>query len=104
MDFGKRLKELLSEHDITQKQLAQELNIGVTTLGNYIRGIREPDFDTLSKIALYFDVSTDMLLGLPVSKNISSQEAMLHGEFIRLSARDRKLLLEIARCMSDQKK
>ena len=62
MKFCDILRELLEENDITQKQLALDLNIGVTTIGNYVRGIREPDFETLKLIAAYFDVSIDYLL------------------------------------------
>ena len=44
MNFGNILRELLEDNDITQKQLADDLNIASTTIGNYIRGLREPDF------------------------------------------------------------
>ncbi len=62
MKFGDILRELLEDNDITQKQLATDLNIGVTTIGNYIRGIREPDFEVLKLVATYFNVSIDYLL------------------------------------------
>ena len=62
MEFHEILRELLEDNDITQKKLADDLNIGVTTIGNYARGLREPDFDTLKLFAKYFNVSTDYLL------------------------------------------
>ena len=99
MNFGSKIKELLDERNMTQKQLAEELNVGVTTLGNYIRGIREPDYNILCKIALYFGVSTDMLLGLPPAQRSLSQDTAILERFQRLSARDRALLLDIADCM-----
>ena len=34
MGFGDVLRELLESKNITQKQLAEDLNIGVTTIGN----------------------------------------------------------------------
>lgn len=63
MKFGEILRNLLDERDITQRKLAADLNIAPSTLGNYIRSIREPDFETLKLFASYFDVSTDYLLG-----------------------------------------
>ena len=54
MKFGDILRELLEENELTQKQLAQDLNIAPSTLGNYIRNIREPDFETLKIFATYF--------------------------------------------------
>ena len=40
-----------------------ELHIASTTLSGYINNHREPDFSTLIRMAHYFDVSTDYLLG-----------------------------------------
>lgn len=62
MKFGEILRQLLEENDIAQKQLATDLNIAPTTLGNYIRGMREPDFEILKLVASYFNVTTDYLL------------------------------------------
>ena len=59
MNFGNILRELLEDNDITQKQLADDLNIASTTIGNYIRGLREPDFQILKLFASYFHVTTD---------------------------------------------
>ena len=53
MNFGNILRELLEDNDITQKQLADDLNIASTTIGNYIRGLREPDFQILKLFASY---------------------------------------------------
>ena len=74
MKFGDILRELLEDNDITQKQLATDLNIGTTTIGNYVRGFREPDFEVLKLIATYFNVSTDYLL------NFRSGTTREHGE------------------------
>lgn len=63
MDFHDRLKELRKEKDLYQKELADKLNIGRTTIANYEQGKRFPDKDTLNKIADYFNVSVDYLLG-----------------------------------------
>lgn len=63
MTFGQRVLDLLYEHDISQKQLAMELNIATTTLNGYVNNRREPDYKILKQIANYFHVSTDYLLG-----------------------------------------
>ena len=44
MRFGDILRELLEERELTQKQLAADLHLASSTLGNYIRNIREPDY------------------------------------------------------------
>lgn len=47
-----------------QKDLAQALGMKQRTISNWELGIREPDFATLEKIANYFNVTTDYLLGI----------------------------------------
>ena len=64
MDFGLKLKSLLVDHHLSQKEFANSINIASSTAGNYIRGEREPDYNTLKVIASYFQVSTDYLLGV----------------------------------------
>ena len=62
MTLGEILRDLLAEKDITQKQLADSLSMGVSTLSNYVQNNREPDFGTLKRLADFFDVTTDFLL------------------------------------------
>ena len=62
--FNKKLKELRKEKSLTQKQLAEILEVSTTCYAGYEQGYREPDFKTLKKICLFFDVSADYLLGL----------------------------------------
>lgn len=64
MDFGMRLRELLHDKNISQKEFAAEIGVAPSTVGNYVNGQREPDYRTLKRIAHYFHVSTDYLLGL----------------------------------------
>ena len=47
MKLGDILKELLCLHDMTQKQLAEVLDLSPSALGNYIQGtgLRDPDTD-----------------------------------------------------------
>ncbi len=62
MSFSKTLRNLTEEKGITQKQLALDLEIPVSTVGGYFQGTSEPDFETLKLIAKYFNVSIDYLL------------------------------------------
>ena len=62
--FADRLKKIREELELKQTEVAKNLKIGVTTYNNYEKGIREPDFEMLKKIAEYLNVTTDYLLGL----------------------------------------
>ena len=64
-----RIKELRTERGITQADLAKILKISDRAVGYYENGDREPDYSTLLKIAEYFNVSIDYLLGASDIKN-----------------------------------
>ncbi len=57
-----RLRYLREKESLTQTDIAHALHIGQSTYNRYERGIREPDHETLKKIADYFHVSLDFLL------------------------------------------
>lgn len=61
--MGKILAELRKDKHLLQKDLADFLKISVGTVSNYETGAHEPDFETLCKLADFFQVSTDYLLG-----------------------------------------
>lgn len=62
--FPVALRALMSEKPITtQEKLAEITGKTRQTVSQYVNGISEPGYDTLIKIADYFDVSIDYLLG-----------------------------------------
>lgn len=62
--LGKRLKELRIEKNLTQQQLADKLGLHSVTYLHYEKSQREPPLSVLVSMALFFEVSTDYLLGL----------------------------------------
>lgn len=62
MRFGELLAKLRKEKGILQKELATYLNVTVATISNYEKGVHSPDYETLVKLADFFDVLTDYLL------------------------------------------
>lgn len=61
--FGKIIKELRKQWGLTQLQFGEKIGLAESTISLYENSNRQPDFETLIKIANYFDVSTDFLLG-----------------------------------------
>ena len=49
--FAETLRYLISERDINQKQLAQELEITHSSVTRYLKGMREPTVSAAIKIA-----------------------------------------------------
>jgi transcriptional regulator with XRE-family HTH domain len=62
--FAEKLKEQRVEKGLLQKDVAKHLNVIANTVSMWECGDNEPSFDTLIKIAKFFNVSTDYLLGL----------------------------------------
>lgn len=94
MSLGEILRELLTENDITQKQLADYLNIAASTLGNYIQDSREPDYETLKRLAGYFNVTTDYLLDHRAKQASSHKEDELLRIFRNLNEDQQELYIE----------
>ena len=63
MSFAERLQELREDRGISRKDLAASLNITVSALGMYEQGRREPNMEMLIRLADYFDVTLDFLVG-----------------------------------------
>lgn len=61
--FGKRLAELRQKKGLSQYEFAEKIGFSRGQVGNYEQGRREPDYETLNKIANFFKVSVDYLLG-----------------------------------------
>ena len=62
--FAQRLKELRTENNLTQQQVATKLGIRQQSYTRYENGAGEPSLDTLIAIAKIYNVSVDYLLGL----------------------------------------
>ena len=69
--FQERLKSMRLEAKLTQKELAEKLKIGQNTYSYWEKGIRKPVGENLNKLANFFNVSTDYLLG---NSNIKDQK------------------------------
>ena len=64
MTFGKRLRDLRNERQLSQTELGKLFGLAGTTISQYESGLRFPDQKTLISICSYFDISSDYLLGL----------------------------------------
>ena len=67
-----RFKQVRMEHQVSQKELASILGIGISSLSQYENGKRQPDFQIVSKFADYFGVTVDYLLGREEQTSSSS--------------------------------
>lgn len=95
MKFGDKLRTLIEENNITQKELATKLNIAPSTVSSYVQNTREPDFETLKIAADFFQVTTDYLLGYKLSNSKTTpQEDDLLRIFRELTSDQKEICLE----------
>ena len=62
-EVGPILAKLRKEKGLGQKELSALLNLSVGTISNYENSVHAPDLNTLCRLADYFEVTTDYLLG-----------------------------------------
>ena len=68
MDYIVRIRNLREDNDLTQQEIATMLGTSQTMYARYERGANEMPIRHLIKLAKYYDVSTDYLLGLTKEK------------------------------------
>ncbi len=62
--FSIRLKELREDKGISQQKLAEELGYSQVCISRWENRNRQPELDDIIAVAIFFNVTTDYLLGL----------------------------------------
>jgi transcriptional regulator with XRE-family HTH domain len=63
MELKDRLKEIRNTQKLTQEDVSKQINKSRAAYARYETGDREPDIETLKKIADIFKISVDYLIG-----------------------------------------
>lgn len=95
--FGIKISELRREAEISQKEAAEALGISQALLSHYEKGIRECGLEFIRRVADYYDVTADFLLGLSDNRrglsnlfektNLASDEDMKMQTIYRATVR-----------------
>ncbi len=85
--YYQRLKDLRNDHDLMQKQVAAYLDIDQRVYSNYEIGKRDIPTRLVIKLAKFYDVPTDYILGLtntlkPYPKNTIALEWQEHKQYL----------------------
>lgn len=103
--IGKRIKELRDLNKVTQEQLANYLGVAPQTVYKYEKEINEPDLTSTSKIANYFGVSLDYLLGRTEKTNtVKEIDKKLSDNDIHIAANSKVDLGKLAKLDDKQAK
>jgi transcriptional regulator with XRE-family HTH domain len=91
MSIGEVLTKLREERGYMQRDVAEKLGIAPNTLSGYERDLRKPDSDVLLKLAKFYNVTTDHILGADELGNIylslakEAEQNGIHPDDIRLA-------------------
>lgn len=96
-EFTEKLRMLMDERDMKQKDVAAALHIPVSTLGGYVQGKSQPDFAMLKLLSNYFNVSIDYLLDNTTGDIQTEKENELLRIFRSLTAEQQELYIEQGR-------
>lgn len=104
MEFKDRLIKLRKELNLTQEELAQKIGYTRTAISAWEIGRNEPSNADIIKLAEYFGVSTDYLLGKTDIRNIEEDfKFAYHKETEGLSDEEIKEALEFYKLVKNKK-
>ena len=109
--FGDRLRYIRKHQEFSQAEAATALGISPVSYNRYECGQREPDFATLRKIAQFFHVSLDYLLGNDydaAAEIVDFSHFILHGNYTIDAhfpeSNERKMIYDLVRAVYDNQK
>ena len=96
-NFQNIFRQLRIASGLTQNEMAEKIGISRSTIGMYETGAREPDFETLEKIADFFNVDTDYLLGRSNKTTILPETIVQYSSLTHRDTRDIEKILDMTR-------
>lgn len=117
-NFVKKLKDLRLEKNLNQKELAQKIGYTNSTICDWEKGRSEPSLEALNKLADFFDVSVDYLMGREedikgyepaeersrAAEPLSGEEAELLQDFRQLGVFARSSILIQVKALAEKAK
>lgn len=96
-----KFKEARQACGLTQKEIANALNVTAATYSRYENGLIQPDPETLKRIAALMNTTVDFLLGVQLQKDFSVDHNIIEKSALRS---DEKKLLGVYNTLDDQTK
>ncbi len=101
------LKNARLAKDYTQNDVAKKLDIPLRTLGSYEQGTREPNHEMLIKLARFYGVTTDYLLGYSLDESSEQVKQSTIDKLARefnLSELEKNIIIEYSKLSSSTRK
>lgn len=105
--FPNRLRMILEEKRILQKELAAHMGLSDRTINSYVQGKSAPSLEGLAEICTYLNVSADFLIGLvdevrPLDRakdEISQDILMIRRSYAEMDEKEQKLIKELVQAL-----
>jgi transcriptional regulator with XRE-family HTH domain len=107
--FNERLKQLRTENNYTQQELADLTGLSKPTISRFEGNKKTPSRESVTKIAKVFNVTTDYLLGLSEYRELDQEESsevrkemnILTEKIEKLSEERQKFLIDMMKAIVD---
>lgn len=99
MEFSKKLKNLRELANMSQKDLADKINVSTVMISQYENNKKMPSRETIKKIAEVFGISSSDLIGDNTEEEQCDEIIILNRAARKMSPENRKKLLEMAKIM-----
>jgi transcriptional regulator with XRE-family HTH domain len=100
--FRKRLKEAREMRGYKQEQLADRAKMPATTIAHFEAGTRKPSFDSLRKLAIALEITTDYLLGRVDDPELAEAGDPLFRDVAKLSGSDREIAKDFLKMLAER--
>lgn len=102
--FRKRLREAREMRGYKQEQLADLAKMPATTIAHFEAGTRKPSFDSLRKLAIALEITTDYLLGRVDDPELAEAGDPLYRDVAKLSGNDREIAKDFLKMLAERSK
>lgn len=100
--FRQRLRLAREMRNYKQDQLAELAGMPATTIAHFEAGARKPSFESLRKLAIALEITTDYLLGRVDNPELAQDGDPLYRDVAMLSGNDREIAKDFLKMLSDR--
>lgn len=101
--FPQRLKSARLLRGYSQEQLAERAGMPPSSIAHFETGTRKPSFESLRKLAIALEITTDYLLGTVDQPELSKESDPLYRDFGKITGHDREIAKDFLKMLAERK-
>lgn len=100
--FSERLKEARKLRGWNQEELGEKAGMPATTIAHFEGGTRRPSFESLRRLAVALEITSDFLLGRVDKPELAQDGDPLYRDIGRLSGSDREIAKDFLKMLAER--